>query len=535
MAAKALRDQFPLRLIIGQEDCTFLLDSGFTFSSVDPGGFEACSFIIPKDMPETLRGMYIRMDCGLKVAWEGRVAEVQRSLGNQTTITGEGNGALLKDQAASMVFVDRDLTRWADPSVARQVALVGGNYQLGTVEVAADPVNNLPALTEIITDSWVSPYVPICEAWYDAGPLNAIYTIYYDAIQTQAGGAWEAYLYGAADTSLGTASNSSNLSTTSGLSGYYTPSSRWRYAMAQWLYSLTPAGAQGDQFNGFWHNLAVYGNHGLAGQGSDPVGYYPSQIAQWCAQQCPGLQLGMIPSTDATGYIMPHAVYYDPVGLDQIVNDMATAAGWHWGVWEAPSPLTGLALPRFDFRPRPAQGTYTASCQRADTDTSDIREDLAGMYNEAVISYTNVDGTDGAVVVTADNPILDQVGLSRTVELNGGTMTPAAAAVFGAMALDLLYTQGRVSGSVTITTAINSLSGPMPAWLLKPGIDRLRIVDLPSVDAFGAYNDLPLTRMECSGSTSGFSTSLEVGAGADLVETLQARLTAASVLAAQGG
>jgi hypothetical protein len=61
----ALKNQWPLRLIIRSEDCTFLLDNGGTFSNADPGGFEAASFSIPKDMPQTLRGMPVRLDSGV--------------------------------------------------------------------------------------------------------------------------------------------------------------------------------------------------------------------------------------------------------------------------------------------------------------------------------------------------------------------------------------------------------------------------------------------------------------------------------------
>jgi hypothetical protein len=121
------------------------------------------------------------------------------------------------------------------------------------------------------------------------------------------------------------------------------------------------------------------------------------------------------------------------------------------------------------------------------------------------------------------------------VILNGGTMTAATATAFGQIALILLLQQGRVSGSVEISTAIDGPVGPKAPWLLKAGIDRLRIADLPSQDAWGEYNDVPLTRVECSVSDSGISTSLEVGTGADLVETLQARLSAAATLAGQGG
>src|SRR5689334_18404683 len=107
MPGVSTREQFPFRLIIGNEDLTYILDNGFTFSNVDPGGFEAASFSVPRDLPQTIRGQYVRLDCGLQVAWEGRVSQIQRSMGARTQIMCEGYGALLKDNASSMVFIDR--------------------------------------------------------------------------------------------------------------------------------------------------------------------------------------------------------------------------------------------------------------------------------------------------------------------------------------------------------------------------------------------------------------------------------------------
>ena len=280
----------------------------------------------------------------------------------------------------------------------------------------------------------------------------------------------------------------------------------------------------------------MYGNHGLTPRGPSPTGFYPSDIASWVIAQVPGLQLGVTQPTDETGFIMPHSVYYTPVGLDTIMGDQATAAGWHWGVWESLSPLTGNPLPRCDFRPRPALGQFSAFCLRRDTTLCDVREDLSEQYNRCVVSYTDVSGVQGAVTVTADNPILDQAGIqSRTMILSGGVMTPATASLYGQEALALTYATARVAGSIQVDQAIDGPSGPQAAWLLKPGIDRIRVGDLPSFDAWGAYNDLPISRMEFSGSSSGLSTSLEVGLGASLVETLNARVAAATFLAGQGG
>lgn len=534
----SLKDQFPIRVLVGGEDLTAFVDDGTTFANVDSGdgigGYESCSLPFPMDLPQVLRGDHIRIDCGLGVAWEGRVKQVQRSLGSKTLIQGEGYAALPGDESGSMVFVDRDLTRWTDPLLARQLGLAAGGLTQGTIQVAADPANNAPALAEGITGPWSGALGFSAEALYDAGPENTAAKVYYNftpnANISAADTNWLWEIYSTPD-DVSFPESTGNLRAASG-SGYFTPATARRYAMAQLVYGIASGGAVDYEL--FWHNLAVYGTHGLTGRGTDPVGFYPSDIAGWAAGQVPALQSGVIQLTDASGFIVPHSVYYDLVTLDQIITDMATISGWHAGVWESLSPLTGDPRPRFDFRARPAPGQFTAFCLRRDCDTLDLTEDLSQQYDECVVTFQNVDATDGAAIVTTDNPILDAAGINgRTLTLTGGTMTPASAALFAAEALTITNAQGRVSGSADIINAING--GTTAAWMLKSGIDRLRIGDVPSFDAFGALNDFPISRVECTLSSSGWTTAVELGSGADLVETLQARLTAASTLAQQGG
>lgn len=540
----SLRDLSPLRVIIGNDDVTpYLQDSGFTFSNVDPGGFESLSAQFPRDMPTTLRGLPIRVDSGLHVAWEGRVAQVQRSLGNNTVITGEGYGALLKDRAQSMVFVDRDMTRWGSPSYQRQANLISVSLNTDglSFQMAADP-GGLPSLVFSGAYPWAGNQ--IVEAWYDAGPDNVIAVIYVDS-SSQINGAY-AFTTTASTGELNIGSVADAVG--SGFSGSHliAVGSSIQILPSVQRYALISVSNDGPDVSGSpptgvpigiaLSNPAVYGNHGLTGRGATPQGFYPSDIAGFAISQVPGLQLGVTQLTDASNYIVPHSAYYAPVTLDQIVADMATAQGWHWGVWESPSPLIGDARPRCDFRPRPAPGAFTAFCRRQDCSNLDIREDLTQQYNVAVVTYTDVAGVPGAAVVTTGNPILDAAAIPlKVLPIPAGTMTPATAALYGAEILAITNVQQRVAGTIEIISPIDTGVGYAPAWLLKAGIDRLRIADVPSTDAFGSMSDYPISRVECSLSSGGFSTSVEIGSGASLVETLNARVQAATALAGQGG
>ena len=453
---------------------------------------------------------------------------------------GEGYGALLKDAEASMVFVDRDLTRWQGPSTQEQIDQ-SGSYNAQGAQVAADPTSSLPALACMITGAWgAAPGLPLVEAWYDAGPNNVIGSLYYawqkNAItdNTDTHWNWFALLANQNHSSGWTLDSTGNLRAAGPGTGTLTATaSNRRFGLLQ-LYYTVAAGSSNSLYAIYWTTLAVYGNHGLTGRGASPTGFYPSDIFGWALAQVPGLQTGTVQQTDSSGFIIPHYVQYLPVTLDVMVTDMATIQGWHWGVWESQTPLTGSALPRADFRPRPAPGAFTAFCLRRDCSTLDIREDLTNQFNNVVVNFSQADGTSGVATATADNPILDQAGIqSKTVIFQGGTMTPATAATFGAEALAITNAQARVAGTAEIISPLDG--GTRPAWLLKAGIDRLRIGDVPSTGAWGGMSDFPIVRVEASISSSGFNTSVEFGSGADLIETLQSRLAAATALSAQGG
>ncbi len=55
--------------------------SGLQYSSVTPGGFETCSFVLPQSIRNELvqrEAVRIAVRCGMQVAWEGRLSEFER-------------------------------------------------------------------------------------------------------------------------------------------------------------------------------------------------------------------------------------------------------------------------------------------------------------------------------------------------------------------------------------------------------------------------------------------------------------------------
>jgi hypothetical protein len=525
-----------LQVLIGDRDVTERCDQ-IVFSATDAGGYEICTLGLPAaDRPK--KGQSITIRQGLEVAWMGRVAEIgDHSQHTHATrsIGGEGLVALLRDSPYSMIYVDRDLSRWGPPSTARQITLVNANQPLsGTTQASPDPGSNLPALAQTITDSWVSPNIPVAEAMYDAGPGNLIAYVYYNLVQS-------ANIFGVANWHEELRISSDDIQTfvvsTSNLNGSSTPgylaAPPLRYAMAEHYYGVTNQGAQGSLYGAWWRNLAVYGNHGLGGRLPDPVGFYPSDIARHALSQCAGVTAGTI--VDATGYIAPHVVYRTPTPADTIVDDMAKLMGWTWGVWE-PATVLG-SQPRLDFRPPPTDATCTVA--KAECDQLDITSRLGDLYTTAIVSFTDAGGSAGEAIVTLPNPALAEAGIAgRTLLLNlgvaGGTPTQppqVAAAAFGTFALQLSQVAARAAGQATLPVNVRLPGGgSKPACLIRPGIDRIRITDLidggPLLDLGTTRRDVfRVSRVETTVAQDGsLSTRVELDSGQDILAVLQARL-----------
>lgn len=530
-----LRDQFPLKLTIGGTDYSSLLAENFTFSNVDPGGFEAASFSLPMDLPHIQRNMNVRLDCGLKVAWEGRVKEVDRTLGVKMLIQCEGYGAKLKKETLREIYVARRIDEWKAGNVKQQIsATEGGHTQNGPV-ILPNPAGAITLALEAI-GAWEAAGAPGPVAFYDTRgiPLDSLYYEWESGPNVNTADVnWQWDVQLALDELFVTKDGGANLRKEGVKSGSGTQSasaSNRVYAALVFAYTKVAAGGAGVRYIIYWKNLALYGRHGFTKRGGNPGGFYTSDIVSHAISKASGFQTGVI--EQLTSFIVPHAVYLEPVPIEQVISDMAKLAGFHWGIWEPLEPLTGSQLPRLDFRAYPVLGKPTAWALRAECENIDIREDLENLYDKAEVTYTEAEGLSRVVTVTLDNPQLDAIELHQTLPLNMGTGTQASSEAFGKIVLALLQDQGRVTGTAQISQPIHALSGsPMAPWMLRAGIDRLRIPDLPSADVWGEYNDLPISRVECSATDTGLSTTVSFGRGPNLVEELTAQLERATEVA----
>ncbi len=417
------------------------------------------------------------------IAYEGRVAAQPRSFDAAHSISVQMAGWMshARDQPFTEVYVDRDLSSWTSPSRARQVALITSNYGLNGFNEARDVSGSTPALVLQIDGAWVSPYLPMSEVLYDAGPGNNISSVY---VWTQGstgvvGNASFALnvIGGVNDSTFDL--NSGDLWAGSDTAGYQGGIGPRRCIGVSFQYATTPSGSDGATFTIGLRNLAVYGDHGLTVYGSDPKGVLASDVIRDVANRyCPRLSTAGVVDTS---WPIPHLVFKDwtdPYDAFLAVNAFHL---FELGVWEnktlmfAPTDRTD-----YDWDVRLSDFGVSVDLQ------GDSTEDLA---NGMIVEYTNVasgakdtltpdvytDLADG----NPDNPA-NSHGLTLWEKLSLSSPTTAEAALqIGKTAL-VEFNQPKAPGTITVEGHLRDRAGHwQQGWKVRAG-DTIAITDHPN-------------------------------------------------------
>lgn len=520
-----------------------------TFSTTIPGGFEQCSCTLERDprlsYPDLreLEMITVRGLGGSAIAWQGRMEEFPSTGGSQAQITPQCFGyqnALSDNNSAAMIYVDQDLTKWGSPSLNRQIAMATANFTQDQSSIASDPASNLPALVQSITDSWVSPNTPFCEAWYDAGDSGLIAKVYYsfDPQSGINGPPWNDYVFLSSNDSAigGVIEATANLATGAPgaappMAGYLSPATPYRYAAVQHSYQAAPAGADGDVFSVYWKVLAVYGTHGLALSGSDPQGVLASDvIAHALSTWAPEINF----TTGANGTIQPSAFVIDqlvfaPTTVANIIQQSIQYELLDWAIWEGTGSTTG---PTMYVNERGARGKSwvsrvgPAQLQQAGPQASRI-------WNGVVVTWTAVDGTtqtagppgSGCTITDASLQDLDptnpanEAGINKWAPLQMGTSTPAGVIQVGAKFL-VEQAQADTAGSAALVGHVQDTNGVWwPAWMVRAG-DNISFLDA------GGSGSNPRRIVSTSYDDSSKTNSINLDTPPDSIQALLARMSA---------
>lgn len=522
-----------VRLIVADDDLTGRA-SGLQWTNTDPGGHETCEFLLPNDCACPQPGDPVTIWDGYTRLWTGRVEEPgdnydeRRAPGQVGAI---GAGAALKDTDIAEIFIDRDLSHWEAAPVVRKVA-ANSTFRVFDPTVGNDGTN--AAVRTNLNGPWTTaPGRPLAEAWYIPNGLRIGHVLHQWVRGTNVNNAdtnWSWSVQLASSVSLASVDSSGNLRAAGPGSGTVTATTTDRiYALVGLNYGNVAAGDQ-REYAIDW-TLAVIGTHGLTLRGASPSeGLYPEDIAGWVLDQATGISRGIL---EPSGFILPHAAYLDPVPHEQIIDDMATLLGWHWGVW-APDSLLD-STPVLHFRPPPEDATATVD--RADCRNLRLAQRLSDFHNQARVHYTDTAGNQATVLVTRENPRLP-AGLDRTLTLNIGPSDAAAAAIIGEANLALAEQQTRAAGSTELPPSVSTPSGGRtPAHHLRPGLDRIKINGLPRAGAWTEADTRRFDTFRISRTTSrvaaggAVTTTAELDSGSNLQETLNARLSLAALLA----
>lgn len=482
------------------------IPNDLTFSDSIPGGFDQLSTNLLRriDVAHADEALFDDVRCygpGGRTAWNGYMAQFARTHGDGYGVSpgAVGYSSMLKwDGGFSMVYIDRDLSRWQGSSRAQIISDLASSFTPHAHETAADVTNGSPALLTQVSDAWAAPFKPTCKASYDAGSGNNIGSIRssysmgttISVIDTN----WNIVVSLLnTDDGTGSVDSSPDLQVTPGTStGAVTVNAAGarRFARINQVYGATPAGTAGTRFQIAWTNLRVLGDHGLTVRGTttpSTEGLYASDIvAHVVAATAPLLRYSTGPggSIEPASVVIPHAVYRDPTTAEFVISDVNKYHLYDWGVYDNRE---------FFFRqPNPHRVLWEARLSDgarldADGDTAEqvingvcvTWTDAAGTTQIVGPPGTAFDATDSQLVDTSSSNPVNAHGMGRKwVPLTISFPTNlAGATAIGAVYLAERSLAGR-RGSLTLTgTATHPREGRVPCWRVRAG-DWITLKDL---------------------------------------------------------
>lgn len=435
---------------------------------------------------------------GNEIAWHGRWQRFPRSHADAFDVQPGALGwvsHLRDDQTFSMIYVDRDLSSWRGPGAQRRINLIGGGYAPADPAVHSD--NSQPALGSTVTGAWAATALPICEAWYDAGPGNTLGSLYYawqkgaNVDHTLAGWSWKTFLLD--DDTAAVYNGTAELKAAGPGTGTLSATTAFRrYALTQLLYSSV-GGDANKPYTIDWTCLAVYGNHGLTKRGTGTAttapGLYGSDIvADIVSRAAPRLTYttGVDGSIEPSSFVVPHFVVRD---LGRAEDALLAINKFHfneWGVYENRDgqPELFWRTPDADRLCWEARLSEGAHLELEGDDADEI-------YTGVLVIYRTPDGTTHTVGPPGSRAEATDATLQDTSETNPATMqglpriaqlqisdvtTQAGAAAVGAAFLSE-KSQPQRRGSLTVTGhARHPTKGLRPAWAIRAG-DYIRVAD----------------------------------------------------------
>jgi hypothetical protein len=477
--------------------------TGLSFSTSIPGGFKSmtCELLRRLDIDYPDEALFDNARVygpGNETVWEGRVAQLPRQHSDQFSVQPGAVGwsaHLQDDPSFREIYVDRDLSRWTEPSVQRKINLFASSQMTTGPSVAPDTGTGFPALDCQFTGAWAATSLPWAEGLYDSGgiPLGSLYYAWKTLGNTNiANMNWSA-AFGSDDT-FTSFDTSGNLRAAGPGTGTLTATtSTRRAASVQFYWNGGAAGGDNEQFHVFWTCLAIYGTHGLTKRGiadaTNAQGFYASDvIANVVGRVAPLLNYttGAEGSIFSTTFVIPHLAFLDPTTASDAIGLINGYHLYEWGVYDNRT---------FFWRP-PDPDRLTWTCRLSDGAQVSLEgDDANNIFNGVFVTFTDpagkrttvgppgsgADTTDITLVDTnPDNPV-NAHGLPRRWGLLDVSQTTTA---LGAIQLGAIWLAEhnlpQRRGQLTLTGLVDHpTEGKRPAWAIRAG-DYIRIADRPN-------------------------------------------------------
>lgn len=466
--------------------------SGLSFSTTIPGGFEEMGVTLKRrprdDFGDLSPFSNIRVTgAGGEVAWEGRLEGSPKSSGEDMNITPNAVGwqvALEDDQTVRMVYVDRDLSNWTDPTPARRLSLYDtfGGIIYNVVNTASvEPGDDGAGGLRLHLDERASVGA-VCESWYDS--LSTLSSVYYAYNGKNLGGTADVGRIDGTNTSVGASITTGTDVVTGGSpvapSGTQTETSvsGKRYAIATLLRAASAISTDADR-QLVLSDVAVYGSHGMTKRGAEPdAGFYASDVINHAVGTwAPNLSRQI----DTSGFVIPHLTFREYTTVTEIIREANRFHLWDWGVWDNKT---------FHYYEQGARGRNWRA-RIGPTNLQEAGPQVDRVWNGVVVSYPDVDGTTRTVGPTGsgadtessdlldddlDNPA-NQAGLRRWTRLDSSTVTTSAGAIEIGRRFLLQSKEINTSGQATIVgVCIDNRGVRRPAWQVRAG-DTIQFTD----------------------------------------------------------
>lgn len=511
---------------------------GLSWSSVNPGGDERCTFTLKRSWfsanPEIERGNLLRVMCGIDVLWQGRVEETNRSADSteKIAVTAYGLGARLKDGTFQEIFIDGDFSGWGEPSTQRRLNQVGAGLSFSPqVSIGAQDAGATEPglLIDFTSTETVASRAMGAEIWYYGGGVSIGKLRYSFLVLSgpEGNATWQDQAFVLNDDIASAFNSGTDHNATDSTNRTLTATTATRkYALVASNYT-DGGGTDMTDLHG-WIVPKVIGRHELTEQGTWPnIGFTVDQMVRYLVELVPGISIRRI---DEQSFVVQQAAYKEPQPHEDGISDLNRFEGCDWGTWGPDSPLDTSIEGQFDFKDREPE-TQHWFVPRRDCEDLDLHSETSTLYGAVDVTFEDETGVRRTIRREVDVPDLDGAGITRVYPLDIGKSRQDVAEQMGDAFLAIWgqFAPARGGFSTSAPVRHHERGELSPVYLRADGSNVRLGGILPSTSALTLDSSpdrrttFPIKRVEvdCSGEVP--AARVDVDQANDTLSILQAR------------